>query len=102
MAARAMMCSSSTTKMRGTGGRDTWILFRVFFRASQKRCQRGTRAGVLPIFTEPQNTEELLEGSMSLVLTCVLINFAHWGVINEDQELYLAARFLRKKKAGAI
>jgi hypothetical protein len=46
---------------------------------------RWTRAGVLPIFTEPQNTQELLEGSMSLVLTGVLVNFAHGGVINEDQ-----------------
>jgi hypothetical protein len=74
-----MMCSSSTTEMRETGWRDTWVLFRVIFRARQKRRQRGTRAGVLPIFAEPQNTEELLEGSMSLALTRVLINFAHWG-----------------------
>jgi hypothetical protein len=27
-----------------------------------KALAQGTRAGVLPIFAEPQNTEELLEG----------------------------------------
>jgi len=34
----------------------------------------------LPIFTARQNTEELLEGSMSLALTRVLVNFAHGGL----------------------
>ena len=44
-----------------------------------KALAQGTRAGVLPIFAEPQNTEELLEGSLSLIPSCVLVNFAHWG-----------------------
>ena len=39
----------------------------------------GDRADVLPIFTEPQNTEELPESSMSLALTRVLVSFAHGG-----------------------
>jgi hypothetical protein len=83
------------------------------FRAWQKRCQRGTRAGVLQIFTEPQNTEELLEGQYGPSPDPRTGQFCSLGVINEDQarrpktprawqELYLAARFLRKKKAGAI
>jgi hypothetical protein len=53
------MCSSSTPKMRETGKRHIGPLSSIF-RAWQKRWQRGTRAGVLPIFTELQNTEELL------------------------------------------
>ena len=44
-----------------------------------KAQAQGTRAGVLPIFAEPQNTEELLEGSMSLALTHILVNLAHGG-----------------------
>jgi hypothetical protein len=44
-----------------------------------KALTTGTRAGVLPIFTEPQNTEELLEVSMSVALARVLVNFAHGG-----------------------
>jgi hypothetical protein len=83
------MCPSSTTKMRETGWRDTEVLFRVIFRARQKRWQRGTRAGS---FAELQNTEELLEGSISLALTRELVNFAHGGVTNEDQARHLNAR----------
>jgi hypothetical protein len=35
--------------------------FSSIFRAWQKHWQQGLVAGVLPIFTEVQNTEELLE-----------------------------------------
>ena len=44
-----------------------------------KALAMGARAGVLPIFTAPQNTEELLEGSMSLALTHILVNLAQGG-----------------------
>ncbi len=44
-----------------------------------KALATGDSRWRLRIFTEPQNTEELLEGSMSLALNRVLVNFAHWG-----------------------
>jgi hypothetical protein len=45
----------------------------------------GLALALLPIFAEPQNAEVLLEGSMSLALTRVLVNFAYGRVMNEDQ-----------------
>jgi hypothetical protein len=39
----------------------------------------GLALAFLPIFAEPQNAEEVLEGSMSLALTRVLVTFAHGG-----------------------